>query len=206
MATESRNYTLPVLVHVVAIALGLYLGFLAMDAISPDLPDPDVDPGVSSSSSPAAVAGDDPDSLFRAQNLGPALDQVDEQLAAGEGIVSLHIEPGSLDTETGSADGVFDPDEVPVDVPALLAVQIEAARFQAARLPSTHRLAVPLIRGGLPLADVLYMDLVATAKGPRWYVQLDPSRDVGPPPWTYGASLDGEPPLTPGPPPPKPVE
>ena len=37
------------------------------------------------------------------------------------------------------------------------------------------------------------MDLVATRDGPRWYVQLDIIRDVGPPPWTYGAPLAGEP-------------
>lgn len=186
MATESRNYTVPVLVHLVAIALGLYLGFLAMEAISPDLPDADVDPGVSSSSRPAAVLGDDPDSLFRAVNLGPALDQVDEQLAAGEGIVSLHITPGSLDAEPGSAEGVYEPDDVPADVPALLAIEINRER------------------GGTTLADVAYMDLVATAKGPRWYVQLDVGRDIGPPPWTYGAPLEGEP-LTVGPAPPTPV-
>jgi hypothetical protein len=62
-------------------------------------------------------------------------------------------------------------------------------------------------RGGSPigLGEVRYMDLVATAKGPRWYVQLDTGRDVGPPPWTYGAPLDGEP-LTVGPGPPKPVQ
>ena len=187
MASESRNYTLPVLVHLVAIALGVYLGFIAMDALSPDLPDPDVDPGVSSSSSPAAVLGDDPDSLFRAVNLGPALDQLDEQLAAGEGIASLHITPGSLDAETGSVEGVFDPEDVPADVPALLGIEIDEER------------------GGLTLADIAYMDLVATAKGPRWYVQLDINREIGPPPWTYGAPLEGSP-LAVGPAPPKPIE
>jgi hypothetical protein len=49
-----------------------------------------------------------------------------------------------------------------------------------------------------------YIDLVATAKGPRWYVQLDIARDIGPPPWTYGAPLGGGP-LTVGPAPPTPV-
>ena len=53
-----------------AIALGLYLGFLAMDAISPDLPDPSVEPGVSSS---AEVAGDAPDRCSAGRNLQPAL-------------------------------------------------------------------------------------------------------------------------------------
>jgi hypothetical protein len=186
MATESRNYAVPVLVHLLGIALGVYLGFLAMDALSPDLPDPGVDPGVSSSARPAAVLGDDPDSLFRAVNLGPALDQLDEQLAAGDGIATLHIEPGSVDAETGSAEGVFQPGDVPAEVPALLGIGINRER------------------GGTTLADIAYMDLVATAKGPRWYVQLDITRDIGPPPWTYGAPLEGEP-LTVGPGPPEPV-
>jgi hypothetical protein len=54
------------------------------------------------------------------------------------------------------------------------------------------------------LGEVSYVDLVATAKGPRWYVQLDIDRDIGPPPWTYGAPLTGTP-LTVGPGPPQPV-
>jgi hypothetical protein len=187
VATESRNYTIPVLVHLIGIALGLYLGFLAMEAIAPDLPDPDVDPGLSSSARPAAVLGDDPDSLFRAVNLGPAIDELGDQLAAGDGIVSLHITPGALDAETGSADGVFQPEDVRDDVPTLLGLEIHSER------------------GSTTLADISYMDLVATAKGPRWYVQLDVARDIGPPPWTYGAPLDGSP-LTAGPGPPTPVE
>ncbi len=145
-----------------------------MNSLAPDLPDDSVEPGVSSSSAPGSVAGDDPDSLFRAANLGPALEQVDDQLAAGEGIVTLHLTPGAVDAATGSAEGVFDPEEVPVDAPALIGTEISEER-------------------GLTLADVSYMDLVATAKGPRWYVQLDTNRDIGPPPWTFGAPLDGEP-------------
>jgi hypothetical protein len=187
MATEGSSFNpVPVLVHLVAIALGLYLGFVAMEAIAPNLPDPDVDPGVSSSSSPGAVAGDDPDSLFRAQNLSPALDQLDEQLGAGQGIVSLRIEPGSVDADTASGDGLFEPADVPAEVPALLAGEIHQQR------------------GSLGLADISYVDLVATAKGPRWYVQLDIARDIGPPPWTYGAPLAGSP-LTVGPAQPTPV-
>ncbi|MDX6580898.1 MAG: hypothetical protein QOI10_82 [Solirubrobacterales bacterium] len=187
MATEGSGFNpIPVVVHLVAIALGLWLGYLAMDAIAPNLPDPDQDPGLSSSSAPRAVAGDDPDSLFRAVNLSSALAQLDDQLAAGDGIVSLHIEPGSLDAETGSGDGTFAPAGVPVAVPALLASEINEQRGRAG------------------LGEVSYMDLVATARGPRWYVQLDSGKDIGPPPWTYGAPLEGAP-LTVGPAPPKPV-
>jgi len=177
VATESRNYTVPVLVHLVGIVLGLYLGYIAMQAISPDLPDPDTEPAVSSSVVPRAVEGGDPDSLFRAVNLGPALAELDDQLAAGEGIVSLHITPGSVEPETGSQDGTIDPQDVPVDVPALLAGEITDVRDN-----------------DIGFDDIHSYDLVATARGPRWYVQLDIlNHDPGPPPWTYGAPLDGTP-------------
>ena len=176
MASESGFNPVPVLVHLVAIAVGLYLGFLAMDAISPDLPGDSVEPGVSSSSAPRAVAGDDGDSLFRATNLVPALAELDDQLAAGEGISTLHLEPGSLDVETSAADGTFTPGDVPPLAPARLAEGIGAQRDR-----------------DVTLGDVSYMDLVATAKGPRWYVQLDIARPIGPPPWTYLAPLEGAP-------------
>lgn len=187
MATETRGWNpAAVLVHLVAIAVGLYLGLVTMNRIVPDLPGEAVDPGVSSSSSPGAVAGDDPDSLFLSSNLQPALAQLEDQLGAGQGITTLHLEPGSLDAETASAAGSFQPGDVPVEVPALLGDQIRAER------------------GRLGLADVAYMDLVATARGPRWYVQLDVAGEIGPPPWTYGAPLDGTP-LIAGPSPPNPV-
>jgi hypothetical protein len=48
------------------------------------------------------------------------------------------------------------------------------------------------------------MELVATDEGPRWYVQLDINGDSGPPPWTYGAPLDGDP-IKAGGAPPEPV-
>jgi len=187
VATEGGFNPVPLLVHLVAIALGLYLGFIAMDAITPDLPGDDVAPGVSSSVAPAQVAGDDPDSLFDAANLGPALAEIDDQLAAGQGIVSLHIEPGTIDADTGTGDGLIDPDDVGPQIPLRITGGIDVER-----------------PGSTTLADVSFMDLVATAKGPRWYVQLDIDRDIGQPPWTYQAPLEGAP-VTAGGAPPQPV-
>jgi hypothetical protein len=186
VATEGRNYTVPVLVHAIAIALGLYLGWVVMEGVSPDLPDPGVQPGVNST---AQVAGDAPNSLFRGPYLQGALNQLSDQMAAGEGIVTMHIEPGTLETETASGDGLFQPEDVSSETPVVLIHSIDSER------------------GGPPigLGEVSYLDLVATAKGPRWYVQLDINREIGPPPWTYGAPLEGTP-LTVGPAPPKPVE
>lgn len=186
MATEERSFSpTAVIVHLVAIALGLYLGWIAMQAITPDLPDNSVEPGVSAT---ADVAGDAAESLYRGPNFQAALDQLDEQLAAGEGIVSLHLEPGALDTETRAGDGLFQPEDVPADAPVVLIHTIDSER------------------GGPPigLGEIRYMDLVATEDGPRWYVQLDINENIGPPPWTYGAPLEGSP-LTVGGAPPKPV-
>lgn len=174
MAADRGFNPIPLLVHAVAIAVGLYLGFVVMGELSPDLPDDSVEPGVSSSSAPRAVAGGDPDSLFRAANLGPALAQLDDQLGAGQAPRSLHLEPGKLDADTADAAGTFAPADVPTEAPALIGSQINQQR-------------------GLTLDDVAYMDLVATAKGPRWYIQLDINRDIGPPPWTFGAPLEGAP-------------
>lgn len=173
MATESRSpFLVPVLVHALGIALGLYLGFVVMEAISPDLPDPDTNPGVAATA-PASVSGGDPDSLLRAQNLGPALEQLDDQLAAGEGIGTLRIAPGALDAQPTSADGAIDPDEVEPSTPSLLISEIAAER-------------------DLTLDDVSHVDLIATDDGPRWYVQLEADGAIGPP-LTYAAPLSGTP-------------
>ena len=187
MVSESSPFNpVAVIVHLIAIAAGLYLGFLAMDAIAPDLPAESVGPGVSSSTAPADVAGDDPDSLFTATALAPALDQLGEQLPAGEGIVSLRIRPGGLDARTADADGLFSVDDVLPTLPEQLIASIGDKRPRVGA------------------EDVGYMDLVATEDGPRWYVQLDISRTDVAPPWTFGAPLDGTP-LEIGGAPPEPV-
>ena len=168
---------IPVLVHVVAIAAGIFLGLQAMDAIAPDLPS--AEPGVSSSAAPGAVSGDDPDSLFQPENLGLALVRLEDQIAAGEGLLRLRISPGSLDVESATGDGLFDPDDVSAALPSVIVDQAQGERPRVG------------------LADVGYMELVATEEGPRWYVQLDTSKTDVSPPWTYGAPLSGTP-LEPG--------
>ena len=184
MVSESSPFSpAAVIVHLIAIAAGLYLGFVAMDAIAPDLPSESVGPGLSSSAAPEQVAGDDPDSLFGADALGSALEQLDEQLPAGESIVRLRIEPGSIDAETRSGEGLFSLDDVSPALPARLIEEI-------------HRQRAPVTAH-----DVGFMELVATEEGPRWYVQLDVSRTDVDPPWTYGAPLEGTPLEVGGPPP-----
>ena len=186
MASESSVNPIPILLHVIAIAIGVFLGLRAMDAIAPDLPGEGVDPAIASSSAPEAVAGDDPNSLFLAANLEPALDQLADQLPAGEGVLRLRIEPGSLSAETGDEDGLFELADVSPNLPTLLADEIHRERER------------------VTLGDVGFMELIATRVGPEWYVQLDTSKTDVPPPWTYGAPLEGAP-LTVGGAPPVPV-
>jgi hypothetical protein len=186
MATESSLNPVPLLIHLLAIAAGIFFGLRAMDAIAPDLPEEGVEPGIASSSAPGSVAGNDPNSLFLAANLAPALDQLSDQLPAGEGVGRLRIEPGSLSAETRAGEGLFELGDVSPSLPALLGSSI-------------HKQRDPVT-----LEDIGYMELVATREGPEWYVQLDINRTDVPPPWTYGAPLDGAP-LTVGGAPPKPV-
>ena len=71
MVTESSSKAIPVILHALGIALGIYLGFIAMAAIAPDMPDDSVEPGVSSSITPEAVAADDSASLFLSRTWRP---------------------------------------------------------------------------------------------------------------------------------------
>lgn len=184
IATESGFNPVAILIHLIAIAAGIFLGLQAMDSIAPDLSTDE--PGIASSSEPAAVSGEDPDSLFNPANLAPALNQLSEQIPAGEGLVRLKITPGSLDAETASGDGLFVPEDISPAAPSVIVDQAQADRPRVG------------------FEDIGYMELVATADGPRWYVQLDTSKTDVPPPWTYGAPLSGTP-LDVGPGPPVPL-
>ncbi len=121
---------------------------------------PTADPGVESSSAPRAVAGNDPDSLFLPNNMSEAMVELQDQFAAGQGIVTLHIEPGSIDVRdqrrrrhlrpSGCARGGAGANRRPD--PRACARRSASSRSR-------------------------YMDLVATRKGPRWYVQIDINRN-----------------------------
>jgi hypothetical protein len=144
-----------------------------MDRVTPDFPT--ADPGIESSAAPGSVAGDDPDSLFLPNNLSAAILQLQDQLGAGQGVVTLHIEPGSIDVQSSDVEGTYDLAEVPVAAPARIADAIQEQRPQVG------------------LSRIRSMDLVATRQGPRWYIQLDTAAADIPPPWTYGAPLEGTP-------------
>jgi hypothetical protein len=185
MRTEGALNPIPIVVHALGIVAGLLLGWYVMDRVSPDFPDSP--PGVESSSSPRSVAGNDPDSLFLPNNLAEAIPPLDDQLAAGQGVAALHIEPGSIDVQSTDVDGAYDLADVPVAAPARIVDAIHDMRDR------------------VTLEDIGYMDLIATRDGPRWYVQLDINRTDVDPPWTYGAPLEGEP-IEVGGAPPKPID
>jgi hypothetical protein len=185
VATEGGFNPVPILVHLLAVACGLAAGWVVMDRISPAFPTDD--PGIESSSAPGSVAGNDPDSLFLPANFTEALRQVDDQLAAGQGVVTLHLEPGSIDVKSSDVDGTFSLAEVPASAPAHIVDEIHSMRER------------------VTLEDIGYMNLVAARGGPRWYVQLDINRTDVDPPWTYTAPLAGDP-VAPGGPIPKPID
>jgi hypothetical protein len=172
-----------VIVHVVAIAVGLVLGWITMDAIAPDQPSA-TDPAAAA---PAIITGDDPGSFFRSPNLQPALDELAEQYENHTGIIRLRIEPDGIETQTRSGEG-FAPSDVDPEAPLSMALAVDA------------------LRGGKPvgLDEISYMELVQTKDGPQWYIQLDINKDIGSPPWTYGVPLDGRV-LQEGVAPPKPI-
>ena len=186
MATEGSLNPLPLVFHGVALAAGLYVGWIFMGWVTPDLPSDETEAGVSATA--VKVAGDDPNSLLRAAPLAGALESLDEQLAAGEGIAVLRIEPGEINVEGSDVDGTFEPSDVDPAVPERIVGRIGAQRAAVDGLD-----------------DVQYMELVATEEGPRWYVQLVSTNPRIDPPWTYGADLEGRPPLDVGGAPPTPV-
>jgi hypothetical protein len=138
---------LPTIVHVLAIAVGVWGGLAAMDAVAPDLPDADTEPGVAAAQ-PASVEADSGDSLFRAENLAPALSQLDEQLGADGELARLRIDPGRLESTEG--EGGFVVGDVPNTAPDQLAAAIGAERAK--------------VRG---IEDFQYIELVQTKDGPE---------------------------------------
>jgi hypothetical protein len=153
--------------HVLAIALGLWGGFWVMGRVAPDLPADETDPGVEAATE---LRGGDPDSLLRAGPLAIALDQLSDQIAAGDAIVSLRVEPGSIDAQSGSGGLDLEPGEIPPGAPERIVAEIARQRPQVS------------------LDNVMFIVLRPAEQGPEWYVQLDFEID---PPRTYVAPLDG---------------
>jgi len=170
MATERAALNpIAVIVHLVAIAAGVYLGITAIAAISPDLPSESSQPGVQASAVGDQVAADDPNSLLQPGPLAISLNSVDDQLAAGKSLSHVHITPSEITTETTDTGG-FDVADVDNSAPLRLANLIAQQRKD--------------VDG---LGDVQFVDVRLDSDGnPQWYVQLVLDID---PPRTYTAPL-----------------
>ena len=79
--------------HVLAIVLGVVGGIWAVNSLSPDLPDEDVEPGVEI---PVPVEAESPESLFNAGPLSTAIFQLEGQEGDGAEYAFLSITPTSL--------------------------------------------------------------------------------------------------------------
>jgi hypothetical protein len=170
MATDRSTNPLPIVLHLVAIAVGLFLGIKAMAALSPDLPSASSEPGVDVPASGGQVAPAAPNSLLRAGPLSIALDSVDDQLAADQQLSLVHITPAEITTNATDGEG-FDVSDVDPSAPARLATLISQER--------------PAVAG---LQDFQFVELRLDPNGdPQWYVQL--ALDIDPP-RTYVAPLD----------------
>lgn len=177
MASEGGFNPVATIVHLIAIAAGLIGGWVFIGWAAPDLPSDDVEPGIAVSTAPEAVGGGDPDSLLRAANLGPALDQLAEQVPDGEQLVSFTLAPGSIQSQSGDGGIALDPEEIQATAPEAIVPQIQAPRREVGGNPTQ-----------IGLEDVLAMEIQANGEGPRWYVQLAHNID---PPRTAHAALDG---------------
>lgn len=159
-----------VITHLLAIALGAWGGLWLIAKVAPDLPDAGTDPAVEAPATPAEVKGDDPKSLLRTGPLAGALDQLSDQIAAGDVVVTMRLDPGSIDAETGSGGVELETGEIPPSAPERIVAEIAKQRPQVS------------------LDDVVFMLLRPGPAEPEWLVQLGPGID---PPRTYVAPLDG---------------
>ncbi|MDQ2675288.1 MAG: hypothetical protein M3Y34_00635 [Actinomycetota bacterium] len=150
--------------HVVAIVLGAFGGFWAIDAVTPELPGESVEPAVEV---PVAVEPDSPDSLFQPGPLSTAIAQLEGQEGAGAEYAFLTITPTSLSVSEVEVDGGVEPSDLSTGEP-----------MRVIELLGKERRAITPER-------VRQLDLVATKDGRVWLVQLRSDDPDLSPPWQY---------------------
>ncbi len=158
--------------HVVAIVLGVWGGFAAIDAVTPELPGDGVEPGVEV---PVDLDGGEEESLFNPGPLSTALTQLSEQESEGTEYVLLTLTPSSITTkELSGAEGGFELTFLSTGEPA-----------RVIKLLGEERPPVTPER-------VRQLELVATGGGPVWYVTTDEGAYLVP----YGSDeIEADPPL-----------
>lgn len=170
------------LVHVAAIAAGVFGGLTIARGVAPDLPSDSTQPGVEQPSSGGGaggkVTGSSPESYYHPGPLSDALAQTEEQFPAGEDVISLSIEPDRLSATTQSGDNTVAVDDLPVNAPERIIDGVNKARKKAgADKPVT-------------LDDVrTFSFAAANPRNQSWYVLLD--INTAGPPTEFWASFNG---------------
>lgn len=164
---------LPPIAHILAVVVGVCGGFWAIGEIAPDLPSDDTEPGVAVAD-PGSVNSASSESLLTPAGLTGALGQLAEQLGDDEKITSMRIEPGRLQVERSTDQGL-EPDQIPTSAVELIAAQIGEQR--------AHPLGA---------VDVASAELRPTPEGYRWFVELVATVD---PPRSYVAVVPGPAPV-----------
>jgi hypothetical protein len=153
----------PPILHILALAAGLWLGWTAMSAISPDL-EPNAPAGVEAAAAQVTGPGD-PQSLFQPSALSTALTQLQDQLGDDEEITSMTIHPGRLESSSSSSGDGFPVAGISSAGPYLLAYSIDQRR-----------------REPIGVDDLVAVSVAPTAAGPLWTARLD-RRLPGPHTW-----------------------
>ena len=157
--------------HLLAIVLGCFTGFWVIDAVTPELPGADVEPGVEV---PVPVEADSPESLFQPGPLSTAIFQLEGQEGAGAEYAFLTITPESLSVSEAEVDGGVEPSDLSTGEP-----------MRVIELLGEERQAITPER-------VRQLDLVATRGGPVWLVQLRSNDPDLRPPWQYVVSYGSD--------------
>lgn len=161
--------------HVVAIVAGAWGGVAVISAIAPDLPPAGAQPAVTADPQSEPIEPQSPDSFLHATGFAAGLGQISDQIAAGDDIRRLRVEADSIQADSTSGDGLIPIGEIPAD--------------------STQNLisAIGAERPAVSYDQIAYMELFATANGPRWFVQLLTTEPGLGKPSTFTASISGEP-------------
>jgi hypothetical protein len=150
--------------HLAAIVLGILGGVWAINAVTPELPDSDVEPGVEI---PVPVEPEAPESLFQPGPLSTAIVQLEGQEGDGVEYAFLSITPTTLSVSDVTVKGGVEPGDLSAGEPERV---IELLGEE---------------RSGITPEVVRQMDLVATKEGLVWVVHLDSTAPGLSPPYQY---------------------
>ncbi len=161
----------PPIVHVLAIAAGIFGALTFLPGLAPDLPGEDA--FIRADAGTVSGPGDE-DSFLQAAPLAVALGRARAELASDQEVISLKVEPSTLDIDTDDSGGVALEDIVS-SAPYLMVYAIGKAREDE--------------NGKTDVNDASALrsaEFRANSKAGVWTVHLDPSL---PGPHTYMAVI-----------------